>query len=991
MARGAVTAEPKLNGRTGSPVYHPLRSNSPAIDAASATYCTIADQRGTLRLASSCDMGAYEYLGSGVVQPTHTPTNTPTATPTFTPTNTPTDTPTATATPTDTPTVMPTSTNTPVPAIILVDATCSLPEAIENANNNNGANSDCEAGNGADTIIITAAGTNNGTITLASTLPQITSTIIINGGGFTISGNNRNQIFYIAGGNLTLSRLTLAEGRNTYGGAINLNSGSATITNSTFKDNRGAIASAILNSGELTITNSTFTGNKDGSGVIYNWPMEQPLRIRNSTFANNGATAVQISPYYSGSASNAYLRNNIMTQSGGYSDCRTNGALGENVNNIISLGSACASPDNISGDPMLGALTGRTPYFPLLPGSAAIDAGSNTAGHCPAYDQRGMTRPLGDGCDIGAYEYDPANPPVTLTPTATHTPTSTPTDTHTPTNTPTATDTPTNTNTPTATPTPTNTNTPTATDTPTNTPTNTPPPGTIFVDAACSLSAAIQNANNNNGANSDCEAGFGDNDTIFITAAGTSNGTITLASALPQITSGLTINGGNYAISGNDAYQIFHINGGNLTLNNLTLTEGKAGDGGAIHLASGNLTINNSSIRDNEALETDGTDSYGGALYVTGGAATIRNSTFTGNQAATIGGAIFQSGGTVTLTHVTIAGNSSSNTGGVFVNSGTSNIYNSILANNTGSTIGDDCFAVGVPASRRGNLIQSSILCGIPVTTADPQLGTLTGSPAYYPLLAGSPAIDAASTEDCLSYDQRGMTRPQGSACDIGAYESAVVPTDTPVPPTNTPIPPTATPIPPSDTPVPPSDTPVPPTATPIAPTNTPTETSIAPTATPALPTDTPTETSIAPTATPALPTATPVLPTATPVFANGHACFANGHACFANGYTCFANGHTRPTDSHADPTDSHTGPTDSHADPTDSHADPTDSHACPTADRHAGTTANGHAGTTDSHADPAANGHAGTTDSHAGTTADQYTNGDTAARILNRWLAQQR
>jgi hypothetical protein len=38
------------------------------------------------------------------------------------------------------------------------------------------------------------------------------------------------------------------------------------------------------------------------------------------------------------------------------------------------------------------------------------------------------------------------------------------------------------------------------------------------------------------------------------------------------------------------------------------------------------------------------------------------------------------------------------------------------------------------------------------------------------PLLAGSAAIDAYSG-GCPSADQRGVARPQGTACDIGAYE----------------------------------------------------------------------------------------------------------------------------------------------------------------------------------------------------------------------------
>jgi len=64
---------------------------------------------------------------------------------------------------------------------------------------------------------------------------------------------------------------------------------------------------------------------------------------------------------------------------------------------------------------------GSTQTMALLPGSPAIDAGNNA--NCPVADQRGVTRPQGDGCDIGAYEYVP---PATPTPTNTFTPTATP-------------------------------------------------------------------------------------------------------------------------------------------------------------------------------------------------------------------------------------------------------------------------------------------------------------------------------------------------------------------------------------------------------------------------------------------------------------------------------------------------------------------------------------------------------------------------------------
>lgn len=48
-------------------------------------------------------------------------------------------------------------------------------------------------------------------------------------------------------------------------------------------------------------------------------------------------------------------------------------------------------------------------------------------------------------------------------------------------------------------------------------------------------------------------------------------------------------------------------------------------------------------------------------------------------------------------------------------------------------------------------------------------------TPTYLPE-AGSPLIDAASTEVCRALDQRGVSRPQGAACDIGAVEVAPEP-----------------------------------------------------------------------------------------------------------------------------------------------------------------------------------------------------------------------
>lgn len=60
--------------------------------------------------------------------------------------------------------------------------------------------------------------------------------------------------------------------------------------------------------------------------------------------------------------------------------------------------------------------------------------------------------------------------------------------------------------------------------------------------------------------------------------------------------------------------------------------------------------------------------------------------------------------------------------------------------------------------------------------TADPNLGPLQendGPTPTHALLAGSPALNAGETD--LVVDQRGVTRPQGRAADIGAFEVFVL------------------------------------------------------------------------------------------------------------------------------------------------------------------------------------------------------------------------
>ena len=473
---------------------------------------------------------------------------------------------------------------------------------------------------------------------------------------------------------------------------------------------------------------------------------------------------------------------------------------------------------------------------------------------------------------------------------------------------------------------------------------NTTADNTTASDGFCTLREAILAANNT--ANSDCGTASTADDNITFSVSGT----ITLGSQLPDIanasTAGkLTIDGTgqNITISGNNLVRVFQVlNGADLTLKNLTISNGKAsgGDGGGLYNNSGgtvtiinstlsnnsagslggaifdgnggtvtiaNSTLSNNSAADGGAIQNFGTltitdstlsansatnfgggailnngggtvnitkstfannsvstGAEGGAIFNWVGTLNIANSTFSANSAADNGGGIFNLG-TATVTNSTFSGNSAGlSGGGIYRGTGTVTVKNSIVAN---SPSGGNCSGT---ITDGGNNLDSAATCGFgsgSLSNTNPLLGSLTGSPAYFPLNSGSPAIDAGDNATCAAapvsnQSQNGVTRPQdgdgnGSPiCDIGSYEAPQTQTATPTPtPTETPT------VTPTDTPT------VTPTVTGTA-TQTPTVTDT-PTHTPTLtqtPTSTPTRTPTHTATTTATPTQTPThTPTRTP------------------------------------------------------------------------------------------------------------------------------
>ncbi|MCY3946258.1 MAG: right-handed parallel beta-helix repeat-containing protein [Anaerolineaceae bacterium] len=189
-----------------------------------------------------------------------------------------------------------------VPALAtdyILDENCGLADALRAANADM-ERRDCPAGEGADTITLTAD------ITLDGELPRVISDITIDGAGHTISGDGEWRVFYVdMGGSLTLRNIHLTEARahsevsfisvwgstdySKSGGAILVNRGSRLeLVNSRFTDNAAADFGGVLDAwdSEVVVSGSSFSGNKaeDGGAIASALSV---VTISNSTFEGN--------------------------------------------------------------------------------------------------------------------------------------------------------------------------------------------------------------------------------------------------------------------------------------------------------------------------------------------------------------------------------------------------------------------------------------------------------------------------------------------------------------------------------------------------------------------------------------------------------------------------------------------------------------------------------------------------------------------------------
>lgn len=252
------------------------------------------------------------------------------------------------------------------------------------------------------------------------------------------------------------------------------------------------------------------------------------------------------------------------------------------------------------------------------------------------------------------------------------------------------------------------------------------------------------------------------------------------------------------------------VNGGTLTLSGTTMSGNTAtSDGGAIYMPNGTATLSQSSFVGNAAefgagvvgeagtltvsqdtFSANNATSWSGGLWSAGNTV-VSNSTFYNNTSGTAGAVygwgagVLMIGGSLSLVNDTIVDNAATDTaGGLGVYAGSvASITNTLIAGNTPG----NCYSngAGTFTSSGGYNDDSDSSCALSATRdrhdgtpiVDTALRANGGPTQTLALLPGSPLIDAGSDSACASgaggVDQRGLTRPQGAHCDIGAFEAS--------------------------------------------------------------------------------------------------------------------------------------------------------------------------------------------------------------------------
>jgi len=236
-----------------------------------------------------------------------------------------------------------------------------------------------------------------------------------------LSTNGDGSGIYNDQGTMSLTNCMVWQNEGDFGGGI-FNSVAATLTLSgtTVYDNFGVAGAGLYNNGAVTATNSTFYQNHAVwyGGGIYQFVGYQnipgSLALVSSTIAHNEADGTDSFVIGGGGIFGGYVsfKNSVIAEHGVYGNCAQTNIVGVQGNNF-SDDRTCSSfdSDQLSGLDPAGlkdnggptwtvSLVSDSPLIDSIPDYLCTDANGNRL----RIDQRGVPRPQGNGCDIGAFE-----------------------------------------------------------------------------------------------------------------------------------------------------------------------------------------------------------------------------------------------------------------------------------------------------------------------------------------------------------------------------------------------------------------------------------------------------------------------------------------------------------------------------------------------------------------------------------------------------------
>ena len=569
----------------------------------------------------------------------------------------------------------------------------------------------------------------------------INKDIVIDGKGHTISAEDLGRIFSIGEGfAVTLTNATLINGKADKGGAI-YNDGSLTLSDVKLSDNAAdGYGGAVFNNGELVVSDSVFDSNDIvnrgsasvdyGGAAIYNW-YDGVLTVSGSNFTNNiknyknGDCLVgAVATIGDATISDSYFVNNAGRWGGAIT---TSGALiaGDDVNTLTVSGSTFKENGGLYGAGIFvwgsdftvsdcvfdkNTASGKGNMTPNNNNGAAIevtDTNKAIAGIITGSNFTNNKAQYGGAIDIcegnikitdsefvnnsadvegGAIDISTVkgNPEVSIS-------------------------------------------------------------GSKFINNSASYGGAIVNVKdltvrNTEFVNNTPDAifnyvGFGgnldlgiENFTDLQNAIGLVTGTLTLNQNVVMtddeaanfvngviINKNIRIDGKGHTIDAKNLGRIFEIDGGfAVTLTNVTLTNGKADNGGAIY-NFGNLDLVHVNFVNNTAKYggaimnyayglvlddstfTNNTAKIGGAIYNSADCFVVGNSTFANNTATSNGGVIFNYGIGFVVGNSTFVNNSAADGAGAIMNGGRGFVVgNSTFANNTATSKGGAIYNYGI-------------------------------------------------------------------------------------------------------------------------------------------------------------------------------------------------------------------------------------------------------------------------------------------------------